>query len=46
MAACDNLYGNRKQWRKLKQFIAEKKPEYLVFMRERPEKVEINEAQE
>jgi hypothetical protein len=36
MAACDNLYGRKKEWQQLHDFLIRKKPEYLCYMRERP----------
>lgn len=37
MAACDNLYGNSEEWQQLHDFLSSNKPEYLRYMREKPE---------
>ena len=36
MAACDNLYGTPKKWKQLYQFLQNEKPEYLIYMKEKP----------
>jgi hypothetical protein len=37
MAGCDNLYGNRKEWNELHDFLKKTKPEYIKFyMKEEP----------
>ena len=36
MAACDNLYGNEKEWEELRGFFLEKKPEYIKLMKNKP----------
>ncbi len=41
MAACDNLYGNRKEWNELHAFLVQTKPEYIErYMRKQPEENE------
>jgi hypothetical protein len=37
MAACDNLYGNKKEWEELNAFLYEHKPEWAFYMRSKPE---------
>lgn len=38
MAACDNLYGNRKEWKELYDFLVEKKRKKWVkaYMKKQP----------
>lgn len=37
MAACDNIYGNKKEWKELHAFLYKTKPEYIKqCMREEP----------
>jgi len=37
MAACDNLYGNRKEWQELHDFLYRTKPEWIKrYMRQQP----------
>lgn len=38
MAACDNLYGNEKEWKELNKFLKKNKPEFLIWMRDKPQK--------
>lgn len=38
MAACDNIYGGKKEWKELYDFLKRKKPEYLIFMKEKPKR--------
>ena len=38
MAACDNLYGNAKQWQELYEFLSQTHPEWIdLYMHDRPE---------
>lgn len=37
MAGCDNLYGNRKEWKELHDFLSQHSPEGLYFMKEIPD---------
>jgi hypothetical protein len=37
MAACDNLYGNTKQWNELHAFLVKTHPEWInLYMRRQP----------
>lgn len=38
MAACDKLYGTKKQYKEFRDWLAKKEPRYLVYMKERPSK--------
>lgn len=43
MAACDNLYGNREEWKELYDFLIETHPDYINdYMRDQPEDDEEN----
>jgi hypothetical protein len=37
MAACDNLYGTKKQWKQLYKFLKKNKAEWLVSMYPEPD---------
>jgi hypothetical protein len=38
MAACDNLYGTKKEWQELHDFLFQTHPEYIKkYMRSQPE---------
>jgi len=38
MAACDNLYGNKKEWKELHDFLAKTNPKWIkLYMKNEPE---------
>lgn len=38
VAACDYLFGNKKKWQQLNDFLNQKQPEWIeAYMREKPE---------
>jgi hypothetical protein len=37
MAACDNLYGTKKQWKELYKFLKESKSDWIVSMKPEPD---------
>lgn len=41
MAACDNLYGNLKEWLEFRDFLFENNPHALYYMRPRPSSEEL-----
>lgn len=36
MAACDNLYGNKKEWEELRDFLLENNPKAFYYMNPKP----------
>jgi hypothetical protein len=36
MAACDNLYGTKKEWIELRDYLFDNNPSALVYMKQKP----------